>query len=290
MSKEAFIFEVTDKSYGKYVMLNSHKVPVVMLFIGVWSEPCFILTEIFTRLAKEYPEDFVFATLDIDENLEAKEKYEIKNVPSLIVFKDGEPARREEGLLSYDDARALLRDFGIYRESDELRAKARALHMQGDTPQAIKLLTDAIQSDPGNISVALDMVQIFIDINHMEEAGNLLNRLPQTDRDSDVGKGLSGQLWVHKQAEKTEGIEQLSKRIEKNNEDYDAHFDKAVCEVAAHDIDKAMVHLFFIQQQKPDYKEGAAREMIISVINTLTINDPQTAQTYRRQLSNLINE
>lgn len=290
MSKQALIFEVTDKSYGKYVMLNSHKVPVVMAFIGSWSEPCFILTEIFTRLAKEYPEDFVFAKLDIDENPEAKEKYEIKNVPTLIVFKDGEPARREEGQLSYDEARDLLRDFGIYRESDEMRAKARALHMRGETPQAITMLTDAIQSDPDNIRVALDMVQIFIDIDQTDEANNLLNRLPQTDRDSDVGKGLSGQLWAHQQAEKTEGLEQLSKRIEQNGEDFDAHFDKAVCEVAVHNIDEAMAHLFFIQEQNPDYKEGAAREMIVPIINTLSVNSPEIAQAYRRQLSNLINE
>ena len=124
MTKEAMIFEVTDKSYGKYVLLNSHKVPVVMAFIGVWSEPCFILTDIFSTLAKEYPEEFVFAKLDIDESPEAKKEYEIANVPTTIVFKDGVPVRREEGQLNYDEARALLRDFGIYRESDELRSKS----------------------------------------------------------------------------------------------------------------------------------------------------------------------
>ena len=74
MKKEALIFDVTDKSYGKYVLLNSHKVPVVMAFIGSWSEHCYLLTEIFTTLAKEYPEDFVFAKLDIDENPEAKKR------------------------------------------------------------------------------------------------------------------------------------------------------------------------------------------------------------------------
>lgn len=290
MTKEAMIFEVSDKSYGKYVLLNSHKVPVVMAFIGVWSEPCFLMTEIFSTLAKEYPEDFVFAKLDIDESPEAKKEYEIANVPTIIVFKDGVAVRREEGQLSYDEARELLRDFGIYRESDELRSKARALHMQGDTPSAITTLTGAIQQDPSNTRVALDMVQIFIDIDQLDEAEKLLHRLPKVDQDSDVGVSLSGQLWIHRQAGKTDGIEKLSARLEKNQLDYDAHFDKAICEIALHNIEQAMVHLFIIQKQKADYREGAAREMIVSVINTLAINSPDLAQTYRRQLSNLINE
>ena len=290
MTKEAMIFEVTDKSYGKYVLLNSHKVPVVMAFIGVWSEPCFILTETFSTLAKEYPEDFVFAKLDIDESPEAKKEYEIANVPTTIVFKDGVPVRREEGQLSYDEARALLRDFGIYRESDELLSKARLLHMQGDTPSAITTLTGAIQQDPSNTRVALDMVQIFIDIGQLDEAEQLLHRLPKVDQDDEVGVSLSGQLWIYRQAEKTDGIEKLSARIDKDKLDFDAHFDKAICEIALHNVDEAMTHLFFIQQQKADFKEGAAREMIISVINTLAVKSPELAQTYRRQLSNLINE
>lgn len=290
MTKEAMIFEVTDKSYGKYVLLNSHKVPVVMAFIGVWSEPCFVLTETFSLLAKEYPEDFVFAKLDIDESPEAKKEYEIANVPTTIVFKDGVAVRREEGQLSYDEARALLRDFGIYRESDELRSQARALHMQGDTPSAITTLTGAIQQDPSNTRVALDMVQIFIDIGQLDEAEQLLHKLPKADQDGEVGKSLSGQLWIYRQAEKTDGIEKLSARLEKDELDFDAHFDKAICEIALHNVEAAMTHLFFIQQKKADYKEGAAREMIISVINTLAVNSPELAQTYRRQLSNLINE
>jgi putative thioredoxin len=290
MAKEALVFEVSDKSYGKYVMLNSHKVPVVMAFIGSWSEHCYVITETFTALAKEYPEDFVFAKLDIDENPEAKEKYEIKNVPTFIVFNNGEPARREEGLMTYDEARALLNDFGIFRESDDMRVKAREMHMRGDTAEAITTLSDAIKNDPANTRVALDMVQIFIDIGQLDEANGLLNRLPESDRNGDVGRGLSGQLWVFEQAEKTEGLERLTARITENHDDFDAHFDKFICELARHNIDEAMAHLFYIQEQRPDYKEGAAREMIVSVINTLSVNSPEVAQAYRRQLSNLLNE
>ncbi len=288
MTKEALVFEVSDSSYGKYVLLNSHKVPVVLAFVGVWSEHCMALTDMFAGLAREFAESFVFAKVDIDQNPELKQKYQIEQVPTVIVFKDGEPARIEIGALQHEEARALLRDFGVYRESDDMRQRARELHVEGETPQAITLLADAMKRDPSNTLIALDMVQIFIDLGHYADAGRLLDKLPESDRNSETGKGLSGQLWIIEQAGKTEGVDRLNQRIAENADDYDARFDLALCEMSSHEYERAMEQLFYIQQHEPDYKEGAAREMIVTIINTLVPNHPEFAQQYRRKLSSML--
>jgi len=290
MTKEALIFDVSDSSYGKYVLLNSHKVPVVVAFEGVWSEHCMVVAEIFTSLAREFAESFVFAKVDIDENPELKEKYNIENLPTLAVFVDGEPVRFELGVLQEHEARALLRDYGIYNESDDMRQRARELHVQGETPQAITLLAEAMKKDPTNTRVALDMVQIFIDMGEYSEAESLLDRLPETDRESEAGKSLAGQLWIIEQAGKTEGAEKLAARVEKNPEDFDARFDLAICEMSRHDYEHAMELLFYIQEHAPDYKEGAARETIVTIINMLAPGNPEFAQQFRRKLSGLLSQ
>ena len=290
MTKEALVFEVSDSSYGKYVLLNSHKVPVIVAFEGIWSEHCMIVADIFSSLAKEFAESFIFAKVDIDENPELKEKYNIENVPTLAVFVDGEPVRFEVGVSQENEARALLRDFGIFHESDDMRQQARELHLQGETLQAITLLTQAMKKDPSNTRIALDMVQIFIDMGEHQEARALLDRLPQEDRDSGTGKSLAGQLWVIQQAEKTEGAEKLAERIANDADDLDARFDLAICDMSRHDYEHAMEQLFYIQQHAPAYKEGAAREMIITVINMLAPANPEFAQQYRRKLSSMLSQ
>ena len=290
MSRQAFIFEVSDSSYGKYVLLNSHKVPVVVAFIGVWSEHCMVLTDLFARLAQEFAEAFVFARVDIDENPELKEKYKIEQVPTVIVFKNGESERVEIGALQEEEARSLLRDFGVFRESDDMRLRARELHMAGDTPRAITLLAEAVKKDPTNTLIALDMVQIFIDLGQYADATQLLEKLPEADRESETGKALAGQLWIIEQAGKTDGIEKLSERVAADPDDIDARFDLAICEIARHDYERAMDALFYIQQKQPDYKEGAAREMIVTVINMLAPNNPEFAQQFRRKLSRLLSQ
>lgn len=288
MSKQAFIFEVSDRSFEKYVIGNSDKAPVFVAFISVWSEPCILLTDMFADLAKEFAEEFVFAKIDVEENSQLKEKYHVENVPTVKVFVDGLVVATEEGKLSEQEARALLKTLGIVNNTEEKRLQARELHMQGKTQDAIMLLTLAIQQDSSNTKVAMDMVQIFIDIDEIEQARSLFNRLPEKDKSSETGLSLSGQLWIIDEAGKTAGLQALKEAILKDPDDYDARFDAAICEIAEHNYQQALDYLFYIQQNKADYKEGAAREMIITIVNTIAPNNPEMAQQYRAQLAGML--
>jgi putative thioredoxin len=288
MSKQAFIFEVSDRSFEKYVIANSGKVPVFVAFIGVWSEPCIQMADMFAGLATEFAEEFIFAKVDVDENSQLKAQYDIENIPTLKVIVDGKVVASEEGRLSEEEARTLLKRFDIVNQTEEKRLQARQLHLQGETHDAIMLLTLAIQQDPSNTRVAMDMVQIFIDMGEIEQAQALFNRLPEADRSSETGLSLSGQLWIIEQAARTDGLQALNETLKKNPHDYDARFDAAICEIAEHNTRQALEHLFYIQQHNADYKEGAAREMIITIINTIAPNDAAMAQQYRTQLAGML--
>lgn len=288
MSKEALIFEVSDRSFDKYVIGNSNKVPVFVAFISVWSEPCIQMTDMFADLAKEFAEEFIFAKVDIEENSELKDKYGIENVPTLKIFVDGKVVVSEEGRLNEDEARALLKSFNIINETEEKRLQARQLHMQGETHDAIMLLTLAIQQDPSNTNVVLDMVQIFIDMGELEQAHGLFNRLPDEVKNSETGLSLTGQLWIIDEAGKTLGLDALKDILLTDPDDYKARFDCAICEIAQHNTQQALDHLFYIQQNNAEFKEGAAREMIITIINTIAPDNPEMAQQYRTRLAGML--
>lgn len=290
MSKEAFIFEVSDRSFEKYVIGNSDKTPVFVAFIGVWSEPCIQMSDMFAALAAEFAEEFIFAKVDIDENSQLKEQYNIENVPTLKVFIDGKVVVSEEGRLNEEEARALLKSFDIVNKTEEQRMQARQLHMQGETQDAIMLLTLVIQQDPSNTNVAMDMVQIFIDMGEIEQASSLFNRLPGSVKASDTGLSLSGQLWIIEEASKTAGLQALKETLLTNPDDLQARFDCAICEIAQHNTQQALDHLFYIQKNDAGFKDGAAREMIITIINTIAPNDQENAHKYRTQLAGMLAE
>lgn len=288
MAKDVFIFEVTEENFSGVVLQNSVKLPVVVEFLGVWSEHCFVVDEIFSSLAREYAGQFIFAKVDIDEQPGLRKAYNIEHVPTIIVFKDGEVARIDMGELNENEARAILKEFGVFHESDEMREEARRKHIAGDTPGAVMLLTQAIKRYPSNTRIAMDMVQIFMDIGDIASAEGLFNKLPEADRAGEVGKALSSRLAFVKLAEKTEGEEALQSKLAQNPDDSHTRFDLSVCLVAQFDYRSAMDHLLYIVEHDLEFNEGAAREMMIALINMLKANEPELAKDYQRKLSSLL--
>lgn len=289
MANEAFVFEVGESGFDRYVLENSHRLPVLVEFMGVWSEPCIAMADVLASLAKEFAEQFVFAKIDIDEQEGLRDRFSIKNVPTLLVFRGGEVELTQEGIMQEAELRVLLKGLGVFHESDELRQQARDKHMAGNTPEAIVLLTQAIQKDPKNTRVAMDMVQIFIDVGEVEQARGLFDKLPVDDKQSSVGKSLTGQLTFSELAAKTDGINALSTRLEQNADDHDARFDLAVCLIAQHDYVGASDHMFTLLESMPGYKEGAAKEMVIAISNMLAPNEPEMSKSIRQKLGRFLN-
>ena len=290
MDREALVFEVSEKSFNRSVILNSNKIPVLVEFMSIWSEPCVIMADLFSGLAKEFAERFIFAKIDIDEHPMLREKFKIKNVPTLLVFRNGRITRTDIDQLFETQSRNLLKEFGIYHSSDLMREEAREKHISGDTSAAILQLTDAIKQDPRNARIAMDMVQIFIDIGELDDARGLYSRFPEEDKSSEMGRALAGQLLFMELAKKTEGLEALRQRVDKDASDHSARFDLALCQVAQHKYREAMENLLTIQMVDPGFKDGAAQELIATLVNILSPTDPDLAQNYRRKLANILAE
>jgi len=288
MSKEIFVFEVNQKSFDQAVLLNSHKIPVIVEFMGVWSGPCVAMDNLFTALAKEFAEQFIFAKVDIDEQAELCKTHNIENVPTLMVFKDGKLLRTEVGELKENEARNLLKDLGIFHQTDLMREQAQQKHLAGDTPAAILQLTEAIKLDPSNTRVVMDMVQIFLDIGEIEQASGLFARLPESSRETEMGKILNGQLSFATLAAKLDAVETLQGRLAANADDHDARFDLSIHQLSQHQYNEAIDNLFYIHEKDGEYKEGAAKEMIITVSNMIAPVNSELAQEIRRKLANML--
>ena len=103
-----------------------------------------------------------------------------------------------------------------------------------------------------------------------------------------MGKTLARQLAFANQAAKTEGVEALQARIAKNENDFDARFDLAICLIADYETVAAVDQLFYILQRDAEFKEGAARELIIAMVGILKEKEPVLAKEIQQKLSNLV--
>jgi thioredoxin 1 len=91
---------VTDSSFEAEV-LNSDK-PVLVDFWAVWCAPCIALTPTIEALAQKYDGTARVVKINVDENPAVTNRYGIRGMPTLILFKNGQEADRVLGAVSRD--------------------------------------------------------------------------------------------------------------------------------------------------------------------------------------------
>ena len=87
--------ELTDANFEELV-IKSDK-PVLVDFWAVWCGPCRMVGPIVNEIGEEYSDTLVVGKLDVDNNPEVAAKYGIRNIPTILFFKDGEVVDKQVG-------------------------------------------------------------------------------------------------------------------------------------------------------------------------------------------------
>jgi thioredoxin 1 len=86
-----------DDSNFDQMVLQAAK-PVLLDFWATWCKPCLIVAPILDELAEEYDGRVTFVKLDVDQNPKTATKYGIMSIPTLLIFKNGEPVSHIVGV------------------------------------------------------------------------------------------------------------------------------------------------------------------------------------------------
>ncbi|MFR0026777.1 MULTISPECIES: thioredoxin [unclassified Eisenbergiella] len=107
-NKGGFIMEYkfTTGDFEKEV-LQSDK-PVLVDFFADWCGPCKMMAPVVEQLAEELDGKAKVGKLNIDENMEIAEKYGVMNIPTFLVFKDGQEKARIVGAVSKNELKNKL--------------------------------------------------------------------------------------------------------------------------------------------------------------------------------------
>ena len=103
------IVTLSDATFDEHV--KSSDVPVLVDFWAEWCGPCKMISPVLEEIAEEQAGKIRIVKLNIDDNLDVTRRFEVMSIPTLILFKDGEPQVR---LIGAKPKGALLEEISAY--------------------------------------------------------------------------------------------------------------------------------------------------------------------------------
>jgi thioredoxin 1 len=100
------IVHVTDETFDPQVLRSD--LPVLVDYWAEWCGPCKAIAPILAEVAKEYDGKLRIAKLNVDDNIEVPKKYNIRGIPTLMLFKNGNMEAMKVGALSKSQLTAFL--------------------------------------------------------------------------------------------------------------------------------------------------------------------------------------
>lgn len=98
---------LTDANFSEAVTILTK--PVLVDFWAEWCGPCRMMSPVIEAAAKDYANSFEFGKLNVDQNPIYAQRYKVSSIPTLIIFKGGQPVDRVVGAIGRSQLDLLLR-------------------------------------------------------------------------------------------------------------------------------------------------------------------------------------
>ncbi|CEJ96121.1 FIG000875: Thioredoxin domain-containing protein EC-YbbN [Caballeronia glathei] len=281
--------DTTLATFENDVIEASTLAPVLVDFWAPWCGPCKTLGPMLERLEAEGAGKWKLVKVNVDENQELAQHFQVRSIPHVIAFADGRAVDQFIGVLPEGQIRAFLDKL----VPDGAEAERRAAHLAweaGDKDGAIDLIKTALALDPGYDDARLDLIGWLLAQNRIDEAREEEKLLsPKTTQGIDARyNALKTELDAADAAADLPPADALIDAVNAHPDDLEARFALANRLIAGRDYAGALEHLLAIVVRDRAFMDDVGRKTMLSVFE-LAQHQPELVSQWRRKLSAAIN-
>ena len=277
-----YSFDTATESFENDVLKASEKVPVLVDFWAPWCAPCRALKPILEKLAGEYQGRFLLAKVNSDEHPQLSAQFGVRGIPNVKAFVDGKLADEFTGALPESGVRAFI-DRLIPTPGEKLRRTARAFVTQGDFDEAERHLRSALELEPANHAVRLDLVELLLAKNSHAEAAEMFAPIPERERDERADRLYTAlELW--KRSRQLPALEELEAKLAANPDDLPSRLALGERLIADQRYEPALAALLEVVRRDRGALRTSARKLMVEVFR-LTEDQAELVSEYRKLLA-----
>ncbi len=281
MTAPSPVLEVTDATFAEAVVAESRNRPVVVDFWADWCGPCRVLSPVIEKVAAEFGEDVLLATLDTDRNPNTAMACDIQAIPAVKAFIDGEVASEFTGALPEEQVRAFFAELTA-TPAELAAAEADELAATGDLAAAEARYRELLAEDDDNGDALAGLAAVLLERGERKEAEELIERAGSNRR----AKALRHHLFLEEFSAKHDAAE-LEQEARHEPGDPRARYRWGVMLAAHARYEEALDELLESVRLDRHFGGDAARKATLAVFDLLGL-ESALVREYQRRLTQLL--
>ena len=286
MSNSKYIIEITEDNFNSEVLERSRSVPVLVDFWAEWCQPCKMLMPLLAELAEQYKGGFVLGKLNTEKQQGLAAAFGIRSIPTVKLFRNGEPVDEFMGALPESEIRAFL-DRHVQRDSDRLLARAEDLIRQEQAEEALRLIEQAVTDDPENPRTHLALARVRAILGDIDGAEEALATLPAGRQEEPDVRALRARFLFDRVADAAPDTETLERRLEQDPANSEAIYQLAARKVMDGDQETALELLLRLVQTDRKYGDDAGRKAMLALFEIMG-GGGELVNRYRSRMFNAL--
>ncbi|MBA1275585.1 thioredoxin [Stutzerimonas azotifigens] len=285
MNDTPYIFEVSGAAaFEQLVVENSFHKPVLVDFWAEWCAPCKALMPLLAKITEEFQGELLLAKVNCDIEQDIVARFGIRSLPTVVLFKDGQPVDGFAGAQPESAIRAMLQPHvqAPAAPQADLLETAQAAFTEGRIADAETLLKQLLGEDNENAAALILYARCLAERGELGEAEAVLGAV-KSDEHKQALAGARAQLTFLRQVAELPEAADLKSRLAANAQDDEAAYQLAIHQLARQQYEPALEALLQLFVRNRSYADGLPHKTLLQVFDLLGTDHPLVT-LYRRKL------